>query len=181
MFDNDKRFIGEEDAMQYYMGESTKAFARFSKALDNSDVTINMRAGTFLYGMPEHLTDSICDNSISGPNSRLKGHFKRDVVRNISQAVVFDFYADQIESYGKILFQVAYDAKGNPIGDAANIAKSIVNEMQSFDNAYGQDGEVEVNSSKIEFSAMPKEAVVATAQTVKRMAYMSEEQHTPVQ
>ncbi len=182
MFDNDKRFIGEEDAMQYYMGESTKAFARFNRAMENRDVTITLRSGNILYGMPECITDSICNHSYSGSNSKLKGHFKRDIVRNISQAVVYDLYADQLERAGRISIQVAFDAKGKPLGDAANIATSIVSEMQSFDNAFGEDGQVEVDSTKIEFSPNGKESFVATEQSVKRMDYMSKPVHqTPVQ
>lgn len=182
MFDYDKRFIDETDAMQFYMQESTKAFARFNKAMEAKDVTITLRSGNILYGMPECVTESICNNSQSGRNSKLKGHFKRDIVRNISQAVIFDLYAEQLETTGKISIQVAFDAKGKPLGDAENITTSIVDEMQTFDNAFGEDGQVEVDSTKIEFCPNGKESFVATEQSVKRMDYMSKpSMQAPVQ
>lgn len=168
MFEEDKRFIGEEDAMAYYMKASTKAFADFTKKIDQRDIFISPRAGSFLYGIPEHLTRTIDENIVSGRYSRLKGHFKKDIIRNVSEAVVYNFYAEQLDNTGRISVQVMYDDKGYPIGDAANISKQVVDELKVFDNAYGEEGHVDVDMSKIEFCEGSKQAFVATQDSVKR-------------
>ena len=58
-------------------------------------------------------------------------------------------YAEKLSECGRLSVQVMYDDKGRPIGDAANISKQIVTEMKAFDSAYGEDGQVEVDMTRI--------------------------------
>ncbi len=179
-FDDEKRFISEEDARAYYMGESAKAYHRYSSAIDEKLAVMSVRTNTFLFAMPEHVTNSICENSTVGPNSRLRGHFKRDIVRNISEAVILDFLGNQIAETGRVSCQISYDEQGNPLGDAAYLTSAIVEEMQNFDNAYGQDGEVQVNTRKIEFAAMSKDSVVITNDKVTKMDCAATSSKAPI-
>lgn len=186
MFDKDKRFISQEDAMEYYMAVSTGAYAEYSKQVRRISAAqgrdaVSLNVSNLIVDMPIALTDSICAHSTSGKYSQLKGHHKRDVVRNMAEAAVYGLCAEQLKATGTISLQIAYDNKGYPIGDAANITSTVVEEMKAYDNAYGQDGEVEVDTQKVQLTEMGKESLYVTSTSVKRMPNMSKTNQTPVQ
>lgn len=169
VFDNDVRFIGFEDAMEYCMKLSTKEFAKYSKLAERMDTPTAISYNNVFFNMPEHLASSICDNMRVDQGSCLADyHQRRDIVRNIAQAVIYNRGIDCLQGSP---MQITYDKEGKPLGDAADLTNQVIDGMEMICAGFGEHDSFEIDETKVEFSPMTKEKIVVSKDGAKSMSY----------
>lgn len=144
----EENFITEEDAFHYCMKHSVLAFKGYEKVLEKRPVKLSYN--NYMDDMPKVLADSIANNMKVDKYSKLKGHFARDIVRNIADTVVLDHATEVIGN--QMPMQISFDKKGNPIGDAAIIFNEIVEGLECVQRGFGEEPSVKVDSKQVAFN-----------------------------
>lgn len=151
----EENFITEKDAFKYCMAESVYAFRDYEAVMKT--ISANPTFVNYLNAMPAAIANSIAERAITPKDSKLKGHFMRDIARNISEAVVLRRATECLES--GVPMQIAFDQKGNPIGDSAVIVKGVITGLECVQRSFGELSCVEVEPSKVRLSDMGNRSV----------------------
>lgn len=144
-------FIDEADALRYCMEKSVYSFRDYERLI--AKMPTNLAYNNFLNAIPDAITRSIVENIEISKTSKLYSedrHFLRDLTRNIAETEVLKKAAECIEN--GIPMQLAFDKKGTPMGDAAEIANGVLDGIKSVQEGFGEQADVEIDDRKILFN-----------------------------
>lgn len=165
----DERFISEQDALQYCMERSLKAYARFDKSLKKSELN-NLRTINYVHSMAPAIANSMYENMKIAQDSKLNGHIAADIARNIADEVIADKMTELLENKTPIL--IGFDAEGAPVGDSAYILNEVVEGMNSVCEGLGEEPSISVNPKKVVFAEIGNQSVSITE---KGISYVQSE------
>lgn len=151
----EENFITEKDAFKYCMAESVYAFKDYEAVMKR--ISAKPSFVNYINAMPAAIANSIAERAITPKHSILKGHFLRDIARNIAESEVLRKATECVEN--DVPMQIAFDKKGNPIGDSAEIVRGVITGLECVQRSFGELSCVEVEPSKIELHEMGNRSV----------------------
>ncbi len=152
----DERFITEEHAFEVCMKKSVEAYDAYRDII--GDRNVNIRYNNYLYDMPKNIANSIVENMSVRGSSVLKGHYVRDIVRNIADAVVFQKATECVEA--DVPMVISFDEQGTPTADAAVIFSEVMEGVKDVSEGFGETAEFTVDSKKVVYNEVGKQNVV---------------------